>query len=124
LAQSFTGGGVSQTLGSVTLRLENGESVDETVTVQLFDNNTSMGFSQPGSSLLTIGSLTIPAGTNSFADHTLSAPAFTLQANTTYWLEAETGVGPLVAWAETTSATTTGPGALGSWAEAFGSAPP
>ena len=113
-AQSFAVGGVSQTLGSVTLRLENGESVDETVTVHLFSDNSGV----PGSSLLTIGSLTIPAGSG-FADHTLSAPAFTLQANTTFWLEAESGTSGLnVQWALTDSTTTTGPGTLGSWAVA------
>jgi hypothetical protein len=120
-AQSFTVGGVSQTLGSVTLRLENPAVADQTVTVHLFNNDTSMGFDQPGSSLLTIGSVTLPAHTNSFTDFTLSAPsAFTLQANTTYWLEADvpTTGGP-VNWAETTSTTTTGPGTLGSWAEAI-----
>src|SRR5262249_47185892 len=86
-AQSFTVGGVSQTLGSVTLRLFNPLTVDETVTVNLYSDNSG----RPGSSLLTLGSFTIPAQTLSFADHTLSAPsAFTLQANTTYWLvEAE-----------------------------------
>jgi hypothetical protein len=121
-AQSFTVGGVSQTLGSVTLRLVNGTGADETVTVQLFDNTTDpiSHLDEPGSSLLTFGSVTIPAQTNSFADFTLSAPsAFTLQANTTYWLEAETGtLGSPIEWAETSSMTTTGPGTLGVWAQA------
>jgi hypothetical protein len=122
-AQSFTVGGVSQTIGSVTLRLENPSNGAETVTVHLFDNTTQNGNGVPGSSLLTIGSFTIPAMTNSFADHTLSAPsAFTLLANTTYWLEAEAGLG-IVEWAATNSTTTTGPGTLGSYAEAPGSPP-
>src|SRR5262245_30126668 len=103
-AQSFTAGGVSQTLGSVTLRLENIGRAAQSVTVHLFDNTTNgMGQDVPGSSLLTIGSFTIPAFTNSFADFTLAAPsAFTLQANTTYWLEAETGTAGIpIQWAET-----------------------
>jgi hypothetical protein len=123
VAQWFTAGGVSQTLGSVTLRLENTSFGDETVTVHLYSNVNTFGFDQPGSSLLTIGSFTIPAQTNSFADFMLSAPAFTLQANTTYWLEAEgsSSLGPLpVSWAETLSTTTTGPGTLGSWARTPG----
>jgi hypothetical protein len=122
-AQSFTVGGVSQTLGSVTLRLENTANVDQTVTVHLFDNTTQNGFDVPGSSLLTIGSFTIPARTTSLADHTLSAPsAFTLQANTTYWLEADTELN-IVEWAETSSTTTTGPGTLGSHAESSSNPP-
>jgi hypothetical protein len=114
-AQSFTVGAVSQTLASVTLSLENlSLGADQTVTVHLFSDNSGV----PGSSLLTIGSLTIPAGSG-FADHTLSAPAFTLQANTTFWLEAESGTSGLnVQWALTDSTTTTGPGTLGSWAVA------
>jgi hypothetical protein len=120
VAQSFTAGGVSQALGSVTLSLKNIAGVDETVTVHLFSNTTDpiSHLDVPGSSLLTIGSVTVPANSG-FADHTLSAPsAFTLQANTTYWLEAESG-GPLaVDWAVTFSTTTTGPGTLGSWANA------
>src|SRR5262245_26311899 len=126
VAQSFTVGGVSQTLGSVTLRLDNTAPADETVTVNLFSNTTQNGFDVPDSSLLTIGSVTIPALTNSFADFTLSAPsAFTLQANTTYWLEEDLGGAPgAVAWAETNSTTTTGPGTLGGWAEALQSPPP
>jgi hypothetical protein len=119
LAQSFTAGGVSQTLGSVTLRLMNDASLDKTVTVNLFSDNGGV----PGSSLLAIGSVTLPAHTNSFADFALSAPsAFPLQANTTYWLEAEgsfssLGVPGAVEWAETDSTTTTGPGTLGNWAD-------
>jgi hypothetical protein len=119
-AQSFTVGAVSQTLGSVTLSLENTSGADQTVTVHLFSDNSGV----PGSSLLTIGSFTIPALTTSFADHTLSVPAFTLQANTTYWLEAESGTSGLnVQWALTDSTTTTGPGTLGSFATADMSPP-
>jgi hypothetical protein len=117
VAQSFTAGGADQTLGSVTLRLQNVTGSDVTVTVNLFDNTTQNGNDVPGSSLLAIGSVPIPAHTTSFADHTLSAPAFTLQANTTYWLEAEGSSGIPVEWAQTLSTTTTGPGTLGSWAD-------
>src|SRR5262249_13802042 len=44
-------------------------------------------------------------------------PAFTLQANTTYWLEAQTASNAEIAdWAVTNSTATTGPGTLGAWA--------
>jgi hypothetical protein len=118
-AQSFTVGGVSQTLDSVTVRLGNDGGGAETITVHLYSNNGSV----PGSSQLTIGSVNIPALTTSFADYTLSAPsAFTLQANTTYWLEADTGDTDPVHWAVTSSTTTTGPGTLG--ARVFSPSPP
>jgi hypothetical protein len=117
-AQSFTVGGVSQTLGSVTLRLTNFGFADETVTVNLFSDNGGV----PGSSLLTIGSVTVPVTPDggSYTDFTLSAPsAFTLEANTPYWLEAEVPDGFNVNWANTNTTTTTGPGILGNGADAY-----
>jgi hypothetical protein len=119
VAQSFTVGDVSQTLASVTLRLQNQSAADETVTVNLFSNNSG----KPGSSLLTFGSVTVPVNFFSFTDFMLSAPSvFTLQANTTYWLEAETSNG--VYWSMTGSTASTGPGTLPSFPAEALSPPP
>jgi hypothetical protein len=109
-AQAFTAGGANQVLGSVTLRLGDFSGAAQTVTVSL--NSDASG--QPGESVLALGSISLAADTPSFADYTVTAPSpFTLQANTTYWVVAQTDSGDFVFWSGTLSTASTGPGTLG-----------
>jgi hypothetical protein len=104
-AQSFTTGGLAETLQSVTLKLLGGAG---SIDVSIFSDNADL----PGTSKLHLGTLT-PVGSG-FADYTLNvASSFTLAANTTYWVEGNFNGSP--DWAYTFSTTFSGSGTLGNF---------
>ncbi len=121
-AQGFITGSQAQSLMNVTLELIGGNG--SAVVSLLYDS----GVDSPGSLAETIGTIN-PTG-NTYAEYTLTAPAFTLAANTTYWLAVEyshvvtpDSPGP---WAFTNAAppngpgfTVTGSGTLGYFAGSF-----
>ncbi len=121
-AQGFMTSGQAEILTSVTLELIGGNG---SAVVSLLKDS---GFDSPGSLAETIGTIN-PTG-SSFAAYTLTAPAYMLAANTTYWLAVQydhvvtpDSPGP---WAYTNAAppngpgfTVTGSGTLGYFAGSF-----
>jgi hypothetical protein len=120
-AQSFTTGGTAATLQDVVLDLLGSGAVD----VSLFSDNSGL----PGSSLLSLGTLT-PTGSG-FGDYTATG-TYALAADSTYWVVVDYLGAP--SWGWTYSTAYTGTGTLGTltnsvnggttWNPAFPSTPP
>jgi hypothetical protein len=102
-AQSFTTGGTAETLSGVTLALLGGAGA---VDVSLFADSSGL----PGSSLLSLGTLTPTGG--GFADYTATG-SFALAADTTYWVVVDY-LGAQ-SWGYTDTTASTGTGILGAW---------
>ena len=101
--QQFTTGSTTENLQSVTLRLLGSA---DSLNVSLYSDNAG----NPGTSLLSLGSLT-PSGSG-YANYSLTAPsAFSLVASTAYWVVATYNGTP--SWAYTYSTSYTGTGSLG-----------
>jgi hypothetical protein len=110
LADSFSTGGSSVVLNSVTLDLLAGTPSDGgslTVTLKS-DNGTS-----PGSTLETIGTLQDSALTTSLADYSLTTD-FALSASTRYWIELSSA-NPASSAAWSWSNDISGPGVAGEY---------
>lgn len=97
LADSFSTGSSSFSLGQVTVKVQATTPGDgESVVVSLLSDNAS----SPGSTLDTIGTINDSSLSTSLSDFalTLSTP-YTLAANTTYWIELSTSNGSSAYWA-------------------------
>lgn len=102
-AQSFTMGGTAATLQDVVLDLlGSGDAVN----VFLFSNSSGL----PGSSLLSLGTLT-PTGSG-YADYTATG-TYALAAGSTYWVVVDYLGSP--SWGWTNSLAYTGTGTLGAY---------
>jgi hypothetical protein len=102
-AQSFTTGGTPGTLSDVVLELL---SSGGAVSLSLFSDSSGL----PGSSLLSLGTLT-PTGSG-FAPYT-AAGSYALAADTTYWVVVDYLGAP--SWGYTDGGAYTGTGTLGSF---------
>ena len=105
VAQEFTTGSVALNLQSVALDCS---GTGGQMSFSLYTNNSG----QPGSSLLSLGTIT-PSGSGD-ANYKLTTSAFPLAANTAYWV-----VGNYLgtaSWAFTSSTSFSGAGTLGSFA--------
>jgi hypothetical protein len=111
VGQSFQVGPQTSTLDSVVVGLFNGTLVSQSFSISLYDNVSSA----PGSSILSLGSVSTLAGTDLTYTFTPSV-AFTLNASTTYWLvvNREGNASADAGWGGTTDLTSTGSGSLGS----------
>ncbi|MGC3990857.1 MAG: choice-of-anchor R domain-containing protein [Chthoniobacteraceae bacterium] len=105
-ATDFLTSSTATTITSATLALNNFDSIDHHLTVELLANKSGA----PDALVGTLGVLTVPASQMDISSYTISSAGILLAANTKYWIaifmnEGVSG-GGYVSWSATTSQAT------------------